>query len=203
VASGGAVSRAGNFFKRYVDEMPGVAASLTTALIVFLASLSFSPVRAFLFRSESVKEYPLLCFFEPAMDSSKKLLLVEVFVINKTGDEQTKEKLEKFLEAAAKETGRSFSSIINLEYSFPKGEVQSVEVDEMFNGVRGDLEVKSTKGKTVSVSIKTIARYSILKANIFVSGREETLAIASSDNMRALPIPFNIHKFEGRPCYEH
>lgn len=188
------------FLKRYKDELPGVAATLTTALIIFLASLSFRPVRHLLFE-ERVTDYPLLCIFEPAIDDSKKNLIVEVFFINRTGDDYTEENLQSKLKQAAADTGSTFAPAIELQYSMPTGEVGSAKDDEVFNGVRGVLEVKVINPKTVRFSVKSIAKYSILRGEIIVIGREDLLASVSKENMRAVPLPFKVSNYQDGPCY--
>ena len=50
--------RPATFVAQWRGELPRVAASLTTALVLFLVSLTFAPVREWLF-GQDVPSYPL------------------------------------------------------------------------------------------------------------------------------------------------
>jgi hypothetical protein len=164
-----------------------------------MVALTFRPVRAMLFPPEEIKEYPLICSAEAYKDPNKAQLIVDFYVINRTGEELTGEKLHTLLETLNLDPHRNPSPDIELEYSRRVGEIVSAKEDRKFNDTKGRLIVETyldQEPKLVSVAVDYITPRALLKARIVISGLPELenkdLEIHRS-SMAA--IPFNVSEY--------
>jgi hypothetical protein len=188
------------FAKAYKAELPSVAATLTTTLIIFLVSLLFEPVRTFLFPSVA-SDYSILCVFNKRPDPTRKFLIVEGYVINRTDDTKFAADLQKELLAQAKDG--AVAPTITLKYDLPVGRIDTAEADDTFNADRGTLEVERIDDKTVVLTVRRIEPFTILKANVVVSGREDNLAAITPDTTSGLVMPLAVRKFQEEACHDH
>jgi hypothetical protein len=156
------------FFTAWRNALPGVAANLTTAFLVFLASLTFSPVRQWLFGS-TVATYPLICAAEPLADATGTKRIVELYIINRTEDEYTREQLQSVLSDALKGSGTSGTPSFSLPYTRGVGTIESAVPDAEFNKSKGELQVVN-RGTRVDVNVQSIGSRAILRVLITVAG---------------------------------
>jgi hypothetical protein len=196
----GPLSRTNEFVRKYVDELPGVAATLTTTMIIFLASLTITPVRHWLFTP--TEDYPVLCFFKPRVNSQRTLLTVEAFFVNRTDNTRTAADLQKFLDAETTDSDSTASPIVSISYDSDLGSIQSAKPDNEFNAGRGKLSVQLKRSKEVSFTIDRIDPYSILKADIVVKGREELLEVIRDNEASALSVPFDVSRYQEEGCFQ-
>lgn len=185
------------------DLLSPVLVNISTAFILFLVALTFEPVRSMLFPSKEIEEYPLFCTAEAYKDSSNEKLIVDYYVINRTGEEYTREKLSALLKTLNPEPDRSLSPDIELKYSRSVGQIDTAYADRNFNDIKGDLKVeidRNQRTKVVMIRINSIAPRAILKATIVVSGLPgfEKLEIHRTTEAA---IPFNISDYK-KKCYK-
>ena len=188
------------FARKYKEELPGVAAGLTSALILFLVSLLFEPVRSFLFPS-AARDYSILCVFNKRPDPTRRLLIVEGYVINRTDKTKSDEDLRKELVAQRMES--AVAPTVTLKYDLPIGRIDSAEADDTFNADRGQLDVELVDEKTVRLMVTRIEPFAILRANIVVSGREDNLAAVTPEATSGLVMPLAVQKFQEEACHDH
>mgnify|MGYP003583458087 CR=1 FL=1 len=189
-----------SFLSDYLDELPGVAASLTTALIVFIASLSFKPVRDWVFAPE-VKGYPITCSFKPRIDSERKILVIEGFFINTTDKSLDRKALDGLLSASA-EAPRSSTIVVRYSADSP-GRIVAARAAESFNYFRGKLRVELKENQHVEISIEGIDPRAILKADIEIAGRDMLIANQPDETAGALPVPLEgVIRLQHGGCYQ-
>ena len=179
-----------------------ILTTLLTAIILFTASLLFKPVRSFFFPSE-VKEYPLHCTAEPYVDASREFLLVDFFIINHTNNEHTSDELNSFLETHNSNPDAHLSPDITLKYSRmlngrPLGRFETVVVDDDFNRDKGELAVDK-KADQLSISVKRIASWAVMKVTIRVAGLPD-LDSAHFSRMAKVKVPFDFQEYQDG-CY--
>lgn len=151
------------FLAAWRDEMPRVAASLTTALILFLISLSFAPVRQWLFGQEAAS-YPLICTADPIAAPGGRRI-VEFYIVNRTGDNFTGEELQRRLDETLRGSGSRASATIALPFNSEIGRIEQVRGDEAFNDGKGELVAK-IEGRRVRIRIADIHGGAILRVLI-------------------------------------
>jgi hypothetical protein len=163
-----------------------------SAIVLFSGSLLFAPVRHFLFPSAERKDYPLLCTAEPIVENttSGKRLVVDFYVINKTDEEQTVEKLDLFLR------NPELSPTINLHYYREIGQFNP-SADSNFNEDKADLEVKR-EGQMVQIVPKRIGPRAVARVRIEVTELPGLEEITRADRAS---IPFDNLAVYERACY--
>lgn len=175
--------------------------NITTGLIAFLVALAFSPVRAWLF-SSNIKEYPLLCTAEPYADAEHKgLLFVDFFIINKDGNEYSRQDLLSLLRNADSDTSVSRSPDIALHYSRSFGKIERVDMNDNFNESKGRVTAKvvDPMKNAISIKIEEISARAVIKITIIISG----LPSITPEGIKRVAkgvVPFDIEQYHGR-CY--
>ena len=171
------------FAVKFKNELPGVAANLLVAFILFAASLMFKPIRAWLFPPES-RDYPIICSAEPVVEDQK--LTIDFFVINRTGREYTGEELSRLLRAGAADPGSTSSPEIVLRYNRSIGKVASAHEDTDFNRDKGLMNV-STKDNDVWISVQQIKPRAIMRIAIEIADLPD---LRATSRMATGAVPF-------------
>lgn len=177
--------------------------SLMAALLLFASSLLFKPVRTFLFPSPEVKEYPLHCTAEPYLDPSGQFLLVDFFIINRTGKEYSREDLENILRANNPDPSIVMSPDIVLKYSNlvngrPIGRIEEVLENSDFNHDKGEI-VLNHRADLASLRINSIAERAVIKVTLKIAGLPD-LQNAGVSRMAKNLVPVNFRPYEAG-CY--
>ena len=178
-----------------------VLTSLLTTLAIFLASLAFKPVRSFLFPAPPVAEYPILCTAEPYSDNSGKLL-IDFFLVNRTGKEYTREDLTQILKAARPDLGPEISPDIRLKFKTvegrPVGVLERIDAanEDPFNAGKGDLQV-SRSGHTVVIVINHIVERAIMKVTMTVARQDLPQEVRRT---ATILVPFDFAAYQDA-CY--
>jgi hypothetical protein len=177
--------------------------SLLTALLLLASSLLFKPVRTFLFPSPEVKEYPLHCTAEPYLDPSGKRLLVDFFIINRTGKDYSREDLESILRANNPDPSAALSPDIVLKYSNlvngrPIGSIEEVLEDADFNRDKGEI-VLDHRADLASLRINSIAERAVMKVTLRIVGLPD-LQNSGVSRMAKNLVPVDFRPYEAG-CY--
>lgn len=182
------------FLAAWRDQLPGVAASLTTALILFAASLSFAPVRHWLF-ARDVATYPLICTADPVAGPNGRRI-VEFYIINRSRDNFSGEQLQQALDTALTGSGATASATIRLPFDGTVGRIERVVADEAFNRGKGEL-VAAIDGQSVRIRIGEIHGGAILRVFIVVAGLPD---IGPIPRDAKIAVPFNYLAMQ-ESCY--
>ncbi len=180
-----------------------VLTSLLTALILFAGSLLFKPIRTFLFPSQEVKEYPLYCTAEPYLEPSGKDLLVDFFIINRTNEEYSREKLDSILRSGSHDSDIVLSPDIRLKYSrrvdgHPIGKVEEALLDKEFNLNKGELDI-DRRDDLVSIKVNRVAERAVMKVTIRVTGLPDLQNSAVTRMAKGL-VPLDFRRYQDG-CY--
>ena len=177
-----------DFFAKWKAQLPNVATSLTTALLLFLVSLTFAPVRGWLFPS-AARGYPILCTADPvAAPGSRRI--VEFYVVNRSRAELTGQELQQSLDKALEGTGLGGSAAIDLPFVGAEGRIERAYADIAFNEGKGELGVaRSPTG--IRVTIRQIDGTSILRAIFVVAGVADTGPVARDAKLTGVPFRFD------------
>jgi hypothetical protein len=186
-----------NFFSKWKDELPKVAASLTTALLIFAASTVAYRFRAFFYPPFEGFDYPLVCRAEAVSDPKAGTLTVEFYVINKTGDDYDELVLNRMLREQSQGTNAVISPVIQLVADRQFTAVDLAAEDKAFNNSKGELTVRIIPDNVVEIGVPTIKSRAILRALIVVSGLPDLEDVRRD---RKADIPFAISPYE-RACY--
>jgi hypothetical protein len=160
-----------SFFQAWRDEAPKIAASLTTALIIFLASLSFSSVRHALFGTTPIT-YPLTCSMDTIRDLKRGLIIVEIFVVNSTDRDWTEEELRRQLLAGYGGASEVPTVRVPLSLTRMNARVLTFTADDDFNAGKGQMTTGAS-AKSAWFTVRSIAAQSILRARLTVAGLAE------------------------------
>ena len=174
------------FVTAWREELPRVAASLTTALILFLASLSFTPVRRWLFASD-VPAYPLTCTADPVATADGRRL-VEFYIVNRSRDNFTGEDLQRRLDEALRGSGASGSATIMLPFRDDGGRIERASADRQFNEGKGEIHV-AHDDRGVRIAVREIHGGALLRVHIIVSGATD-IGPVSRDAKVAVPFDY-------------
>jgi hypothetical protein len=161
-------SKPPSFFVAWRAEWPKIAAGLTTAFLLFLASLAFEPVRQWLFPAKD-KSYPLFCTAEQEADMATGRMMVRFYIVNRTGEEFTDETLKERLAAIDRRTGGRSTPLVTLTRWRNEGRVESAQADRVFNGDKGEISVRPV-GSGVAIRVSHIMPRAILRVTIPVAG---------------------------------
>lgn len=174
--------------------------SVTTALILFLASLSFTPVRAWLFPSKPFADYPLISTAEPHVSKADNKLIVDFFIINRTDKAYTHEELVTFLQLRNAVTGAKSSPDIELKYWRKEGKFAEVVVDQEFNDQKGNLDITFQPGSDkVLIKVVNIKERAVMKVSILIDGLPE-LKHTTTTRMTKDAVPFLYENYQDA-CY--
>lgn len=176
-----------DFLAKWRAQLPGVAASLTTALILFLVSLAFAPVRAWLFPGEA-KAYPIFCTADPVAGEQGKRI-VELYVVNRSRTDYTGEELQQLLDRALEGTGLSGRASIDFPYIGAEGRITAAYADSAFNDGKGDLGVAWSPAG-VRLTLRQIDSASILRAIVVVSGLTDAGPLPRDSKVMGVPLRF-------------
>jgi hypothetical protein len=181
-----------------------VAVNLITAAAIFLVSLTFTPVRNWVFDRNRYVEYPLFCTAEPYVDETIDTRLhIDFLVTNKSDKDYDPEALmEKLQEIFGPET--AWSPLIILKRKSIGGsrigELVSAEQDEAFNRGKGELVVKLDQSNAnVTIEVRSISERTVLRAHILVDGIEG-LSRKATDRRTNTQIPFYVKELEDK-CF--
>ena len=171
-----------------------VLVTLLTALLLFLCSLAFQPVRSFLFPVDS--GYPLWCTAEAYARANDSDLHAEIYVVNRTDEELTKDKLLERLEEHA--AGSNTSPDITSAFMRQQGTIAQASSDLDFNRDKGTLTV-THRERSVTIGIDQIQPHAILRVTVVVTGLPERPGVEVTRGMPSA-IPFDISPYQ-LACY--
>jgi len=190
-----------SFFAEWRKELPSVAGSLTTALVIFVVSTIAYRFRGYLYPPYEGLEYPLTCTAEAYPDLATGNLNVEFYIFNHTDRSLSEDDLISALHDASKGTDAVLSPVIDLKYWREVGRVETAHSDAAFNGDKGNLAVaindEAGEKRAVSIHIRDIKSYAILRAVIVVSG---LTGIENITRATKVDIPLDFHPYE-KGCY--
>jgi len=169
--------RAQRLLKDWEKEIarPILVTSLT-ALLLFLCSLAFRPVRGFLFPVD--EGYPIWCAVEAYATETDDELSIDVWVINRSDDDQTGDELQERL--GDRLSGAAASPDLLLEFRrTQQGRIVRASEDGAFNRGKGRLAVDFAD-RAMTVRIEEIGGWAILKA---------TASVADYPGLPGLDIP--------------
>jgi len=166
-------------FDAWLDQLPSVAGTLTTALILFLVSLVFAPVRAWLFRPYDI-DYPLICTAELTGDAATERRVVEFYLINRTGRGFTRDELQRRIDSELEGTGVSGRPTLQLTYDRTVGHIETAWADAPFNASKGEVRVSST-ADTVRIDVEKVGPRAILRVNIELAEQGTKTRVMRSD----------------------
>jgi len=183
-----------------------IVVSIATALVLFLASLSLSPVRQALFPPKVVPDYPVFCTAEPHVSSDHSKLMVDFFVVNTSGQEYAREDLVNLLRTHHPDSRAPVSPDIELAYSRTVaeqqvGRVEAAYGDKAFNRGKGTLVVEHSE-REVFIRIENIAPRAVMKIVIVVAGLpalESPGADIGRTTKSAVPLAFRQYE---QACYQ-
>lgn len=175
-----------SFLAKWRDQLPNVAASLTTALILFLVSLSFTPVRRWLFAGE-VASYPLLCTADPVAGPGGRRI-VEFYVINRSPENFSQQQLQQLLDTSLEGTGAAASASIVLPFDSEIGRIERAFADDAFNRDKGVLLVRQSE-RSVQLQVTQIHGGAILRAYLVLADMPDIGPI-SRDAKVAVPFDY-------------
>ncbi len=182
-----------------------LVAKLLTGFVIFLISLAFAPVRHLLFPPSVIKEYPLICTAEPYVLDESGTLGVDLFIINRTGKEYSREDLFLFLESNKRDPESELSPDIELKYSRRAdgdfiGRVENVHEDKEFNRGKGNLEYFFDEERnSIHVRLNEIKARAVMKVTIIVVELPD-LDPKYITRMTKIAIPFDYRDYEAS-CY--
>jgi hypothetical protein len=184
-----------DFIEKWKANLPGVAASLTTASILFLASLAFAPVRSWLFPGKAAN-YPIFCTADPVAGEGGRRI-VEFYIVNHSDKGFSGAELQKTLDGALQGTGLSGRAVIELPFDGVEGRIEKAYPDTAFNNGKGQLGVAAS-ASGVRLTIGQIDSASILRAIIVFADMPDLGPIPR--DAKALAIPFRLADLE-EACY--
>jgi hypothetical protein len=150
-----------------------VAVNLSTALVLFLSSLLFAPVRHWLFPPEIVETYPLICVVEPYLHESTKQLAVDVYVVNRRAKRYTREDLQAFLrDHYPQHTPEEVRPDFETRYMRGVGDLVKVERNKQFNRDKGELRIHEDKkdSRNIRIEVWEIEPRAIMKVTMLFEG---------------------------------
>lgn len=187
-------AKTGGFAQQWRAELPRVAASLTTALALFLASLTFAPVREFFF-GEEVRSYPIFCTADPVVAPGGRRI-VEFYIVNRSPDDYTADALQRELNEALRGTGSSASAAIVLPFDGVEGRIERAYADADFNRGKGELLVRAEPG-AVRLVLRQIDGGAILRAVIVLADMPD---IGPIPRDAKVAVPFDFQDIQ-QACY--
>jgi len=156
-----------SFYTAWKAEWPKIAGGLTTAFILFLASLAFAPVRHWLLPPKD-RDYPLFCTAEQVADLSTARMIVRFYIVNRADEPLTDETLGARLAEIDRRTGGQSTPVITLRLWREDGKIVAPSADRDFNGDKGEVMVRPIARGT-AISIRRIEPRAILRVTIPVA----------------------------------
>lgn len=148
-----------------MEQLPGVAGSLTTAVILFVTAVVFQPTIQRLF-STPARDYPVSCMADPvALDPAHEQAQAAFFIVNRGPDTLDAAQLRQKLEYALDRSVGPSGTTIPITFGPYDGRFVSAVPDPDFNGDKGELHIDRTDGR-ITITIDRIAAGAILKVNI-------------------------------------
>jgi hypothetical protein len=145
-----------------------ILVSVLTAGTLFLIAWPLKPLWVKLFTvAPNIREYPLFCTAEPYNSEAPNELIVEVFVVNRTGDDYARDTLQAALKVFAPTQERPLSPDLAFTLS-RQGRISRAEADHAFNNGKGELDITS-QGDTVTLRVRKIDARAVLRARIVVT----------------------------------
>ncbi|HXD21528.1 MAG TPA: hypothetical protein VN654_31195 [Vicinamibacterales bacterium] len=182
----------GRLFKNWEREIARpILVTLLTAMLLFVCSLAFRPVRSFLFPIDS--GYPLWCTAEAYAKTADPDLHVDVYVINRTDEAFTRDKLLERLDQRA-----GASPDITSQFVRGEGTIATALPDSEFNRDKGSLSVMH-HDRTLTIGVDQIQPHAILKVTAVVTGLPERPGVEITRGM-ATAIPFDMSPYQ-LACY--
>ncbi len=179
-----------------------ISVNVTTAIILFLISLFFSPVRNFILGRDVYTEYPLFCTAEPVTyGENRKRLGIDMMIINKTLNDYNYVMLNKELKKIFGPDSQTTPLIVlNQKKIRGKflGNIISVEADKSFNKGKGTIIVKQRQQGRITISVREIKKYSVLRIRIEMDGLDIPVKVVTRQTK--LIIPFDLREIE-RNCF--
>jgi hypothetical protein len=174
--------------------------NLTTAFLLFLASLSFAPVRTWFFPPKIIRDYPLISTAEPHVSNADNKLIVDFFIINRTDHAYTRDELAGFLRSNNPDAHSRSSPDIELKYWRNVGKIEEVYVDKEFNDQKGILDIDFQKGSDkIVIKVVNIKERAVMKVSILIVGLPE-LKYTSISRMSKDAVPFLYEDYQDA-CY--
>lgn len=153
------------WWRSYLDQLPGVAGSLTTAALLFAAAVILQPTIQRLF-STPARSYPISCSADPvALDGEHERATAAFFIVNRANEALTAEQLRTSLSNALNRDVDSQGTAIRIHFGPYDGRFLTAEPDRVFNGDKGELHVMARDAETTIV-IDRIEANAILKVDI-------------------------------------
>ena len=88
------------FLNNYLAEMPNIAASMTTAALLFAIAVIFKPTISGYF-DRPARDYPISCSADPVLvDTEHGETLSEFYIVNRFGEELNAQALQQKLTSA-------------------------------------------------------------------------------------------------------
>jgi len=182
------------FLQKWRDELPGVAASLTTAFVLFLVSLSFAPVRNWLF-GEEARAYPIFCTADPVVARDGRRI-IEFYIVNRSLEDYSAEALQGLLDQTLRGSGTSASAAITLPFRGGEGRIERAYADAEFNRGKGEILVRAEPG-AVHIGLRQIDGAAILRVFIVLADMPDVGPIPRDAKVA---VPFEFHDIQEN-CY--
>lgn len=145
-----------------------VLVSVLTAGILFTLAWPLKPLWLKLFEAPpKIREYPLFCTAEAYNGKAPTELHIEVFIVNRTEEDYTRDRLAELLKVFKPEQPPSPDLTFTLSRKGERVRIETVENDLSFNDGKGELDYEK-EARRVRVRITRIESRAILRLNITV-----------------------------------
>jgi hypothetical protein len=153
------------WWRKYLEQLPGVAGSVTTAAILFAAAVVFQPTIQRLLSPEA-KTYPILCSADPvSVDADKEQAVAAFFILNRSDKELNPSTLRQALtDALGHDAGANGAEIRLVRNGFD-GRFVTAEANQQFNDHKGVLDI-AVKDDEIRANIVSIKPHAILEFDV-------------------------------------
>ncbi len=192
-----------NIFRDWENITSPILVNLFTAFVLFLVGLFFPPIRNFFFPNE-IKEYPLFCIAEAYVKQPDHKLIVEFFIINRTEEILSRQRLIELLQDYNPDPSTPVSPDIELRFNQRQhgGKLGKPYLEEDFNDKKGDVRLDTQQLNVVNITIDKIVERAIMKVSIPIIDIPELAEVAEDiDRTTKVAIPFNYRDYE-EGCYK-
>lgn len=153
------------FLQAYVERLPEVAASLTTAAVLFVMAVIFQPTIQRLFSSPA-RDYPLSCTADPvSLDPAHEQARAAFFIVNRGSDALDAAQLRQKLEFALDRSVGPGGTTIPIAFGPYDGKFVSAVPDAEFNGDKGVLHIERADDR-IAIAVERIEAGAILKVDV-------------------------------------
>ena len=182
---------------------PLIVSVLTAAVLFGLAAL-FRPALQWLFRPDTIEQYPLICFAEPYSkpDADSHELLVDFFIVNPTEKPYSRDALQEKLLLFNPDHDRVYTPDLKLTVT-NKARIRDVVVpneETGFNYGKGEISANPSDDKrSVKITINSIVEHALLKVTMDFVG----VLIPPGPVLRSssVLVPFKFKELQER-CYQ-